>query len=141
MFIPLAEQSGLKGKLGEFVLRRALSDAVRWPNLFVSVNLSPAQMRNRGIVDLLRAVLAQTALAPSRVVLEVTESILIDNPQETQARLEELCALGVSIAFDDFGSGYSSLNYLQKFPFDRFKIDRGFVASSAPAVPPAPSFN
>ncbi len=129
MFIPLAEQSGLMNELGEFVLRRALSDAARWPNLFVAVNLSPVQMRNRGIVDLLRAVLARSGIASSRVVLEVTENILIDDPQEMQIQLEALRALGVSIALDDFGSGYSSLNYLQKFPFDRLKIDRGFVAS------------
>lgn len=129
MFIPLAEQSGLMNELGQFVLRRALADAARWPNLFVSVNLSPVQMRSRHIVDLLRSELAQSGIAPSRVVLEVTESILIDNLEETQARLEALRAIGVSVALDDFGSGYSSLNYLQKFPFDRLKIDRGFVAS------------
>jgi diguanylate cyclase (GGDEF)-like protein len=128
-FIPLAEQSGLMIQLGEFVLRRALTDAARWPNLFVSINLSPVQMRNRGIVDLLRTGLAESGVAASRVVLEVTESILIDNPEETQERLEALRRLGASVALDDFGSGYSSLNYLQKFPFDRLKIDRGFVAS------------
>jgi len=129
MFIPLAEQSGLMIQLGEFVLRRALADAGRWPNLFVSINLSPVQMRNRGIVDLLHAVLAESGIAASRIVLEVTESILIDNPEETHDRLEALRRLGASVALDDFGSGYSSLNYLQKFPFDRLKIDRGFVAS------------
>jgi EAL domain-containing protein (putative c-di-GMP-specific phosphodiesterase class I) len=95
----------------------------------VSINPSPVQMRNHGIVDLLRVCLAHSGIAPARVVLEVTESILIDNLQATQARLEALRALGVSVALDDFGSGYSSLNYLQKFPFDRLKIDRGFVAS------------
>jgi diguanylate cyclase (GGDEF)-like protein len=129
MFIPLAEQSGLMIQLGEFVLRRALADAARWPKLFVSINLSPVQMRNRGIVDLLRSVLAESGIAASRIVLEVTESILIDNLEETQERLEALRKLGASVALDDFGSGYSSLNYLQKFPFDRLKIDRGFVAS------------
>ncbi len=128
-FIPLAEESGLMIQLGEFVLRRALSDAARWPNLFVSINLSPVQMRNRGIVDLLRAALAASGVAASRVVLEVTESILIDNPEDIHARLEALRVLGASIALDDFGSGYSSLNYLQQFPFDRLKIDRSFVGS------------
>ncbi|MGD0026550.1 MAG: bifunctional diguanylate cyclase/phosphodiesterase, partial [Xanthobacteraceae bacterium] len=128
-FIPLAEQYGLMMQLGEIVLRRALADAVRWPDVFVAVNLSPVQLRDRGFVDLIGAVMAETGIASSRVVLEVTEGILIDDPQETQARLEALRALGVSIALDDFGTGYSSLSYLQKFPFQRLKIDRAFVAS------------
>ncbi len=129
VFIPLAEQSGLMSQLGEIVLRRALADGVRWPNLFVAVNLSPVQMRDRWLVDLVGAVMAETAIASSRVVLEVTEGILIDNPQQALSRLEALRALGVRIALDDFGTGYSSLSYLQKFPFDQLKIDRAFVAS------------
>ncbi len=128
-FIPLAEESGLMVELGEIALRRALSEGVRWPELFVSVNLSPVQMRSRDLVETLGAVLAETGMPASRVVLEVTEGVLIDNPEETQVKLEALRALGVSTALDDFGTGYSSLNYLQKFPFDRLKIDRSFVAS------------
>jgi diguanylate cyclase (GGDEF)-like protein len=129
VFIPLAEQSGLMSQLGEIVLRRALSDGARWPSLSVAVNLSPVQIRDRWLVDLVAAIMAETGIAASRVVLEVTEGLLIDNPQEAQARLEALRALGVGLALDDFGTGYSSLNYLQKFPFDRLKIDRTFVAS------------
>jgi diguanylate cyclase (GGDEF)-like protein len=129
IFIPLAEQSGLMSQLGEIVLRRALADAARWPELSVAVNLSPVQIRDRWLVDLVAAVVEETAIAPSRVVLEITEGVLIDNPQDAQARLEALRALGVSIALDDFGTGYSSLGYLQRFPFDRIKIDRAFVAS------------
>ncbi len=129
MFIPLAEESGLMVELGEIALRRALNDGARWPELFVSVNLSPVQMRSRNLVETLGAVLAETGMPASRVVLEVTEGVLIDNPEETQVTLEALRALGVSTALDDFGTGYSSLNYLQKFPFDRLKIDRSFVAS------------
>jgi diguanylate cyclase (GGDEF)-like protein len=129
MFIPLAEESGLMIELGEIALRRALNDGARWPELFVSVNLSPVQMRSRNLVETLGAVLAETGMPASRVVLEVTEGVLIDNPEETQVTLEALRALGVSTALDDFGTGYSSLNYLQKFPFDRLKIDRSFVAS------------
>lgn len=129
VFIPLAEQNGLMSQLGEIVLRRALADASRWPALSVAVNLSPLQIRDRWLVDLVGAVMSETGIASSRVVLEVTEGILIDNPQEALARLEALRSLGVSIALDDFGTGFSSLNYLQKFPFDRLKIDRGFVAS------------
>jgi diguanylate cyclase (GGDEF)-like protein len=129
VFIPLAEQNGLMSQLGEQVLRRALSDGVRWPSLSIAVNLSPVQIRDRWLVDLVAAVMAETGIAASRVVLEITEGVLVDNPEETQARLEALRALGVSIALDDFGTGYSSLSYLQKFPFDRLKIDRAFVAS------------
>ena len=129
VFIPLAEQSGLMSQLGEIVLRRALADASRWPALSVAVNLSPLQIRDRWLVDLVGAVMSETGIASSRVVLEVTEGILIDNPQEALTRLEALRALGVSLALDDFGTGFSSLNYLQKFPFDRLKIDRAFVAS------------
>jgi diguanylate cyclase (GGDEF)-like protein len=129
IFIPLAEESGLMSQLGEIVLRRALADAARWPELSVAVNLSPVQIRDRWLVDLVAAVMEETEIAPSRVVLEITEGVLIDNPQDAQARLEALRALGVSIALDDFGTGYSSLGYLQRFPFDRIKIDRAFVAS------------
>jgi diguanylate cyclase (GGDEF)-like protein len=129
VFIPLAEQSGLMSQLGEIVLRRALSDGARWPTLSVAVNLSPLQIRDRWLVDLVAKIMAETGIDASRVVLEVTEGVLIDNPQEAQSRLDALRALGVRLALDDFGTGYSSLNYLQKFPFDRLKIDRSFVAS------------
>jgi EAL domain-containing protein (putative c-di-GMP-specific phosphodiesterase class I) len=95
----------------------------------MSVNLSPVQMRDPGLVGLIAAVLSQSGMTASRLVLEVTEGILIDNPEETQIKLEALRALGVCTALDDFGTGYSSLNYLQRFPFDRLKIDRSFVAS------------
>jgi diguanylate cyclase (GGDEF)-like protein len=128
-FVRVAEEAGLMDQLGEFVLRRALSDAGRWPNLYVAVNLSPVQVRDRRFVDLVSDVLAETAINPSRVVLEVTEGILIDDPLTAKARLEDLRALGVSLALDDFGSGYSSLGYLQQLPFDKLKIDRGFVAA------------
>jgi EAL domain-containing protein (putative c-di-GMP-specific phosphodiesterase class I) len=106
-----------------------MADGARWPGLFVAVNLSPLQIRDAGFVDLVGAVMAETGIAASRVVLEVTEGVLIDDPQQAQARLEAFRALGVRIALDDFGTGYSSLSYLQRFPFDRVKIDRAFVAS------------
>jgi diguanylate cyclase (GGDEF)-like protein len=129
MFIPLAEESGLMVDLGDIALQRALTDGARWPDLFVSVNLSPVQIRSRGLVERVAAILNETAMPASRVVLEVTEGVLIDNPNETQLKLEALRSLGLSTALDDFGTGYSSLNYLQRFPFDRLKIDRSFVAS------------
>jgi len=128
-FIPLAERHGLMNELGAFVLRRALSDAARWPDLFVAVNLSPVQVREPHFVAFVGELIAQTGIEPSRVVLEVTEGILIADPQEMQATLEALRALGLRLALDDFGTGYSSLSYLQKFPFHRLKIDRAFVAA------------
>ena len=129
VFVRVAEEAGLMDQLGEFVLRRALADAARWPSLYVSVNLSPVQMRDRKFLDLMSAVLTETAIAPSRIVLEITESVLIDDPETAKSRLEDLRALGVKLALDDFGSGYSSLAYLQRLPFDKLKIDRGFVAA------------
>jgi diguanylate cyclase (GGDEF)-like protein len=128
-FIPVAEQMGLMDTLGAFVLRRALAEAKRWPDLYVAVNLSPLQVRDRSIVDLVRATLSETGVEPSRLILEVTEGVLIDNPDEMLTRIADLHALGVRIALDDFGSGYSNLGYLQRFPFDKLKIDKSFVAA------------
>ena len=129
IFIPLAEQHGLMHGLGEFVLRRALADATRWPDLFVAVNLSPVQIRDPHFVALVERIVRETGLDASRVVLEITEGVLIDDAQHVEQTLQALRALGVGIALDDFGTGYSSLSYLQKFPFQRLKIDRAFVAS------------
>jgi diguanylate cyclase (GGDEF)-like protein len=128
-FVPIAEQAGMMDQLGEFVLRRALSDAARWPGLYVAVNLSPIQVRDRKFVDRVGAMLAESSVAPSRLVLEVTESVLIDNPEAAKSRLDDLRALGLKLALDDFGAGYSSLTYLQRLPFDKLKVDRGFVAA------------
>ena len=129
VFIPVAEQMGLMDTLGAFVLRRALSEAKRWPDLYVAVNLSPLQVRDRAIVDLVRSALAESGVPPSRLMLEITEGVLIDNPDEMVKRMEDLHALGVRIALDDFGSGYSNLGYLQRFPLDKLKIDRSFVTA------------
>ena len=129
IFIPVAEQMGLMDTLGAFVLRRALSEAHRWPDLYVAVNLSPLQVRDRAIVDLVRSALAESRVAPSRLMLEITEGVLIDNPEEMVKRIQDLHALGVRIALDDFGSGYSNLGYLQRFPLDKLKIDRSFVVA------------
>jgi diguanylate cyclase (GGDEF)-like protein len=128
-FVPIAEQAGMMDQLGEFVLRRALSDAARWPDFYVAVNLSPVQVRDRRFVDRVAALIAEHRIAPSRLVLEVTEGVLIDNPEAARSRLDDLRALGLKLALDDFGSGYSSLAYLQRLPFDKLKIDRGFVAA------------
>ena len=129
IFIPVAEQMGLMDTLGAFVLRRALSEAKRWPDLYVAVNLSPLQVRDASIVELVREALAESGVPPARLMLEITEGVLIDNPDEMVKRIEDLHALGVRIALDDFGSGYSNLGYLQRFPLDKLKIDRSFVTA------------
>ena len=128
-FIPVAEQMGLMDTLGAFVLRRALQETKRWPDLYVAVNLSPLQVRDRAIVDLVRTALEESGVSPQRLMLEITEGVLIDNPDEMVKRIEDLHALGVRIALDDFGSGYSNLGYLQRFPLDKLKIDRSFVVA------------
>lgn len=127
-FVAVAEQSGLMGRLGTFVLRRALSDARRWPGIYIAVNLSPVQVRDPALVELVSDILAKNGIPAARLMLEVTEGVLIDNPGEAKAQLDALKALGVRLALDDFGTGYSSLTYLQRFNFDKLKIDRGFVA-------------
>jgi diguanylate cyclase (GGDEF)-like protein len=129
IFIPVAEQMGLMDTLGGFVLRRALADAKRWPDLYIAVNLSPVQVRDAAIVDLVRSALAESGVAPARLMLEITEGVLIDNPEDMLKRIEDLHGLGVRVALDDFGSGYSNLGYLQRFPLDKLKIDRSFVAA------------
>jgi EAL domain-containing protein (putative c-di-GMP-specific phosphodiesterase class I) len=129
VFVRVAEETGLMDQLGEFVLRRALADGARWPGIYLSVNLSPMQVRDHKLVELVAGLLHDTRFEPARLVLEVTESVLIDEPERAKAGLEELRKLGVKLALDDFGSGYSSLTYLQRLPFDKLKIDRGFVAA------------
>ena len=128
VFVPLAEQTGMMVRLGEYVLYRAFNDAKRWPDLFLAVNLSPIQVKDRALFTLVAAMLDETGLDPKRLVLEITEGVLIDDQEETRERLEEIRELGVRIALDDFGAGYSSLSYLQSFPFDKLKIDGSFVA-------------
>ncbi len=128
IFVAVAEQAGMMGQLGAFVLRRALTDAMRWPGIDIAVNLSPVQVRDPAMVDMVREVLSETGLPASRLILEVTEGMLIDNPDEAKARLDALRELGLRLALDDFGTGYSSLTYLQRFRFDKLKIDKGFVA-------------
>ncbi|MGH6803632.1 MAG: putative bifunctional diguanylate cyclase/phosphodiesterase [Methyloceanibacter sp.] len=127
-FISVAEDTGLIVPLGEWVLRRACSDAVNWPEpLFVSVNLSPAQFRDGDVAETVAQVLKETGLPPERLELEITESLLINDTEEVLGKLNRLRQLGVSIAMDDFGTGYSSLSYLARFPFSKVKIDRQFI--------------
>jgi diguanylate cyclase (GGDEF)-like protein len=130
-FIPLAENTGLIGELGAWVLRTACTRATRWNSVCLAVNLSPEQLRQPGLADLVTAVLTETGLPPNRLELEITEGVLLQDIALTLATLTRLHTLGVGIALDDFGTGYSSLSYLRRFPFSKLKIDRSFVASMA----------
>ena len=131
-FIRLAEEIGFIVPLGEWILRDACATAAKWPShLRVSVNLSPAQFKNSGLVQVVVGALAASGLAPERLELEITETALLDDSEATIAMLYRLRELGVRIAMDDFGTGYSSLAYLQSFPFDRIKIDRSFIRDIA----------
>jgi diguanylate cyclase (GGDEF)-like protein/PAS domain S-box-containing protein len=127
-FIPLAEESGLIVEMGEWILREACREAASWKvPLQIAVNLSPAQFMHGDLVGLVHSILLETGLAPDRLELEITEGVLIEDFDRGLALLRRLKALGVRISMDDFGSGYSSLSYLQAFPFDKIKIDRAFV--------------
>jgi diguanylate cyclase (GGDEF)-like protein/PAS domain S-box-containing protein len=128
-FIPLAEESGVIIQIGEWMLREACREAASWKNpINIAVNLSPIQFRHGDLVSVVHTVLLQTGLAPSRLELEITESVLIEDLSGGLAILRRLKALGVRIAMDDFGTGYSSLSYLQSFPFDKIKIDQSFIS-------------
>ncbi|WP_022722568.1 bifunctional diguanylate cyclase/phosphodiesterase, partial [Rhodopseudomonas sp. B29] len=128
VFIPLAEESGLIVEMGEWILREACRQAASWSRpLQVAVNLSPAQFLKTDLVAFVHQVLLDTGLHPSRLELEITEGVLIDDFDRGLSLLRRLKALGVRVSMDDFGSGYSSLTYLQAFPFDKIKIDRAFI--------------
>jgi diguanylate cyclase (GGDEF)-like protein/PAS domain S-box-containing protein len=127
-FIPIAEESGLVGAIGEIILREACREAASWPRpLTVAVNVSPLQFRAGDLPNVVHGILLETGLAPSRLELEITENVFIDDFSRAISVLSRLKALGVRIALDDFGSGYSSLSYLHSFSFDKIKIDRTFI--------------
>ena len=128
-FIPLAEETGLITPLGEFVIRQACLDASGWPeHVKVAVNISPTHLKKRSVMDTVTRALLKTRLAPERLEIEVTETVLIRENEDILAELHQLRSIGVSIALDDFGTGYSSLSHLRMFTFDKVKIDRSFVA-------------
>jgi len=127
-FVPLAEEIGLIVPLGMWVLRRACADAVTWPGgVKVAVNLSAAQFASRTLVEDVADALSDSGLPASRLELEITEGVMLEDTEATLATLHRLRGLGVAIAMDDFGTGYSSLSYLRRFPFDKVKVDRSFI--------------
>jgi diguanylate cyclase (GGDEF)-like protein/PAS domain S-box-containing protein len=127
-FIPLAEECGLIMQLGDWVLRTACREAASWPaGKVVAVNLSPIQFRQPDLAERILTILSETGLCPQQLELEITEGVLIEDTERTLATLKTLKAHGIRISLDDFGTGFSSLSYLHRFPFDKIKIDRSFI--------------
>ncbi len=131
-FIPVAEETGLILQLDEWVLREACRQNGAWqaqgyPALPISVNLSPRQFRQKGLVDTIRGILEETGQSPELLELEITESTLMHDADETLAKLRQLAEMGIKLAIDDFGTGYSSLSYLKRFPVHKLKVDQSFV--------------
>jgi diguanylate cyclase (GGDEF)-like protein len=127
-FIPVAEERGLITAIDRWMLHRACSDAMAWPDhIRVAVNLSPIEFRSGDLLVMITDALAHSGLAPSRLELEITESVLLQKSERNISILHQIKELGVSIVLDDFGTGYSSLGYLRLFPFDKIKVDQSFV--------------
>lgn len=129
-FIPVAEETGLITRIGEWVIRTACKEAAGWSaDITLAVNVSPAQFKNQNLVQMVTHALATSGLPAHRLEIEITEAILMEHTATTLVTLNQLHTLGIRIAMDDFGTGYSSLSYLQKFPFDKIKIDGSFINS------------
>jgi diguanylate cyclase len=132
-FIPLAEECGLIHEIGAWVVREACRQCAAWhragvPPLRVAVNVAASQFRRGDLLDQIRGALQDAQLDPRYLEIELTESVVMTDPEGTAAILEQLSRMGVLVSVDDFGTGYSSMNYLRRFPIDKLKIDRGFVA-------------
>ena len=128
-FIGVAEERGMIAALGEWVLRKACEDSKRWPDLIVAVNVSPVQFKQRGFVRTVARIIEETGMDPTRLELELTEGVVVADADQAQSAIAELRAMGIKVALDDFGAGYSSLIYLRRFAFDKIKIDRSFLVS------------
>ncbi|MFL6735400.1 MAG: EAL domain-containing protein [Sphingomicrobium sp.] len=131
-FIPIAEECGLIRKVGQWVLKTALTEAATWPeNVCVAVNLSPIQFNDPGIIETIATLIQETGIRAQQVELEITEGVFLSEGASTDETFAKLKALGVRLALDDFGTGYSSLGYLKKAPFDKIKIDQSFVRGAS----------
>jgi diguanylate cyclase (GGDEF)-like protein/PAS domain S-box-containing protein len=134
LFIPLAEEIGLIGEIGEWVLRTACAEAAKWPEqVSIAVNLSPIQFKLPSLPSTVRAILNESGLAPERLELEITEGVFLSNDAHVHEMIHNLKKIGVKLALDDFGTGYSSLSYLLRVPFDKIKIDQSFVRGASDA--------
>ena len=127
LFVAVAEETGLINELGAWTLRRACRDALAWPNLHLSVNVSPAQFRNPNFEIHLAGILAEIGFPAARLEIEITESYFIAHSDQAKKAIDAVRALGVAVALDDFGTGYSSIGYLRSFAFDKVKLDRSML--------------
>lgn len=130
VFVPIAEETGLIREMGRQVLRQAMQQALHWPALTVAVNVSTLQVRDSGFCAMLQELLDEIPVAPERIELELTESVLLEQSDEIARTLASVKALGFRLALDDFGTGFSSLRYLSRYQFDKIKIDRGFIVDA-----------
>ena len=127
VFVPIAEQTGLIDELGGWTIRQACLDALMWPGVRLSVNVSPAQFRDPNFETQVAKILRDTGFPPERLELEVTESYFIANSEQARRAIDTIRSLGISVSLDDFGSGYSSIGYLRSFNFDKLKLDRSLI--------------
>jgi EAL domain-containing protein (putative c-di-GMP-specific phosphodiesterase class I) len=128
-FIPVAEENGLIVPIGEWVMREACREAAKWPaHIKVAVNVSAVQLKSPGILQCVSEAIEAAGVDGSRLVVEVTESVMITDADQALSTLHAIRAMGSAIAMDDFGTGYSSLSYLRRFPFDKIKIDQSFIS-------------
>lgn len=142
-FIPLAEETGLIGKIGEWVLRTACAQMTEWHenglgNLLMSVNISSRQLQDDGLIDTIKTILVETGLKTKYLELELTESMLMNNSTESISKLNSIKSLGIQLSVDDFGTGYSSLSYLHTLPIDTLKIDKAFTDTITTSTKKAP---
>ncbi|MFZ4531065.1 MAG: putative bifunctional diguanylate cyclase/phosphodiesterase [Alsobacter sp.] len=126
-FIKLAEETGQIGEIGDWVMRKSLEDAKRWPSLKLSINVSPVQFRSRDLVEKIVAMVREAEIDPHRVEIEITEGVLMEDAELAITIITALRKAGMHMALDDFGTGYASLSYLRRFPFDKLKVDQAFV--------------
>ncbi|MGL4975474.1 MAG: putative bifunctional diguanylate cyclase/phosphodiesterase, partial [Bosea sp. (in: a-proteobacteria)] len=127
VFIPLAEETGQIVEIGEWAMRRAMQDALRWPDLSLAVNVSPVQFRRKDLVDNTVAMAAEVGIDVKRIEIEITEGVLMEDADAAIEVISGFRSAGMHVALDDFGTGYASLSYLRRFPFDKLKVDQAFV--------------
>jgi EAL domain-containing protein (putative c-di-GMP-specific phosphodiesterase class I) len=131
IFIPIAEETGLINAIGRWVLRKACTDALPWDGIKLSVNVSPAQLRNPDFPIQLGHILEETGFPPERLELEITETFMVGDPIVAGRALDMIRGFGVGVALDDFGTGYASIGFLRKFRFEKLKIDRSLIVEAA----------
>ena len=133
VFIPLAEESGLVVEIGEWAMRRALTEAMNWPGVHIAVNVSPVQFKRQDLLYRVLRIIAEVGIDPRRVEVEITEGVLMEDAEAAIQVIKGFRDAGVHVALDDFGTGYASLSYLRRFPFDKLKVDQAFVRNLGPS--------